>query len=76
MIRIVHYRDNCIGCFGCVVADKNRWRISRRDGKSVLIDGEEKSGIFTTTVEDDEMKALMMAKNNCPVNIIKVEQIH
>ena len=76
MIRIVHYRDKCIGCFGCVAADKYRWRISRRDGKSVLIDGEGKNGIFTTTVEEDEMRALMMAKNNCPVNIIKVELVH
>ncbi len=72
MIRIVQYRNKCIGCNACVEAAKNRWRVSRRDGRSVLIGATEKRGIHSVLVSDDEKHENEMAAKNCPVNIIQI----
>lgn len=71
MISIVHYRKKCIGCNACVEADRIRWRMSRKDGKSTLIGGKEKRGIYIAEVQDDESGSAMKAVKICPVKIIK-----
>lgn len=75
MIRVVQHRHKCIGCNACVEADPFRWRISRKDGKSVLIGGKEKKGWYSVIVDDDEQNQLQQAATHCPVNIIRFEQI-
>ena len=76
MIRIFHHRAKCIGCNACVEADKNRWRMSRKDGKSMLIGGKEKKGVYSAEVDDEELKPIKKAVKNCPVKIIKeVKQV-
>ena len=72
MIRIVQLRRKCIGCFACVEVSPDRWRMSRRDGKSVLIGGVPKRDHFIATVSDAEKESALRAKANCPVNIIQV----
>jgi len=57
-----------------VEASRSRWRISRKDGKSVLLNGIVKKGITTAIVGDDEYKEALMAAKNCPVKIIKVNK--
>lgn len=74
MIRIYHYRQKCIGCNACVEANKNRWRISRKDGKCILIGGKEIKNVFRIEVNDDEYSLNVKAAKNCPVRIIKVEK--
>lgn len=71
MIKIFQLRDKCIGCNACVEADPFRWRITKNDGKCVLIGGKEKKGWFMVDVPDDELELVKSAANNCPVNIIK-----
>jgi len=75
MIRVIQHRHKCIGCNACVEADKYRWRISRKDGKSTLIGGTEKKGWFSVVVDDDEAQQLEAAKIHCPVNIIRWERL-
>ncbi len=75
MIRIIQYRSKCIGCNACVEAAFYRWRISTKDGKSTLIGGAEKRGIYQITVGDDEFDSNTVAAKACPVNIIKIERI-
>ena len=75
MVRIIQYRQKCIGCNACVEAAFYRWRISKKDGKCTLIDGLEKKGIYMAIVGDDEYEANKIAERNCPVNVIKVEQV-
>ena len=75
MIRVVQHRFKCIGCNACVEADRYRWRMSKKDGKSTLIGGVEKNGWFSTLVEDDELFVLEAAKKHCPVNIIRYEEL-
>ncbi|MCB0430590.1 MAG: ferredoxin [Flavobacteriales bacterium] len=72
MIKVIHYRHKCIGCNACVEVDKQRWRISRTDGKSVLIGSIQKKNIYQVTTGDDEADKLRRAAEVCPVNIIKV----
>jgi len=75
MIRIIHFREKCIGCNACVELAPERWKMSRKDGKSVLLEASEKNNIFTTLVGDDEWKKNHLAAKMCPTNIIKVEKI-
>ncbi len=74
MVRITQIRDKCIGCNACVEAAFFRWRISRKDGKSVLIGATEKKGFHQVVVGDDEYEENLAAALHCPVNIIKVAQ--
>ncbi len=74
MFKIIHYRKKCIGCNACVEVAPFRWRMSKKDGKSVLIEGEEKKGFYITWVSDDELEENKIAAQNCPVNIIRIEK--
>lgn len=74
MVKVYHYRAKCIGCNACVEADKNRWRMSRKDGKSVLVGGKNVKGIYRLEVDNEEYKTIMKAIKNCPVKIIKAEK--
>jgi len=74
MFRIIHHRQKCIGCNACVEVAPYRWRISKKDGKSVLIEGKEKKGIYNVKVSDDEFEENQIAAQNCPVNIIRIEK--
>ena len=71
MIYVTYYRSKCIGCNGCVEADPERWRVSKKDGKSSLVGGKEKKGVFSTIVGVDELKSIKAASVNCPSKIIK-----
>ncbi len=75
MIRIIHFREKCIGCNACVELAPDRWRMSKKDGKSVLLEGEENRGIYTAVVGDDEFKINHAAARTCPTNVIKVEKM-
>ncbi|HRW75566.1 MAG: ferredoxin [Saprospiraceae bacterium] len=75
MVRIIYHREKCIGCNGCVEAAPERWRISKRDGRSHLIEGKAKKGIYQVLVSDEEYEANVRAAVNCPARIIKVEQV-
>lgn len=72
MIRVIHFRARCIGCFACVEASPDRWRMNRADGRSVLIGGIAKRDHFVAAIGDDEHEANQIAAENCPVGIIQV----
>ena len=74
MVQILFYRNKCIGCNACVEAAFSRWRISKRDGKSVLIDAKENRGIYLVRVNRGELQANRIAAANCPVNCIRVTE--
>ncbi|MCG3165344.1 MAG: hypothetical protein POELPBGB_01107 [Bacteroidia bacterium] len=76
MIRIIHFREKCVGCNACVEAAPFRWRISRKDGKSILIGGKERKNVFSLLTGEDEFLANISASENCPVKIIKLEKLN
>ncbi len=73
MVRILYHRIKCIGCNGCVEAAPDRWRVSKKDGRSNLIEGTEKRGMYKAYVSIDEFEQNKLAAANCPVKIIRVE---
>jgi ferredoxin len=73
MKKIFHFRQKCIGCHACVSANPGRWRMSRKDGKAVLLGGKEKKGIYIIQIPDDEYEINIAAMKNCPVKIIQME---
>ena len=54
MVRIIQYRKLCNGCSACVELDPARWRISKSDGKSILVGGAENNGFTTLLASDGE----------------------
>ncbi len=75
MIVITLQREKCIGCNYCVEHAPERWAMSKKDGKSVLLDSRERSGFYTAKVNDEEFEANKNAAKSCPVKIIKVTKI-
>lgn len=75
MIVITLQRDKCIGCNYCYEVAPYRWRMSKKDGKAVLLGAKEKRGFFTTRVNNDEFEDNKIAAERCPVKIIHVKEI-
>ena len=75
MIQIAQHRHKCIGCNACVEIDPYRWRITKNDGKSVLVGSQEKKGWHLVKVGDDERELALDAARVCPVNIIQVSTL-
>ncbi|MEW6467674.1 MAG: ferredoxin [Bacteroidota bacterium] len=70
-ISVLHIRAKCIGCNACVEADRGRWRISRKDGKSILIGGHGKKGISRAVIHGEEHALVLKVAATCPARIIK-----
>jgi ferredoxin len=75
MVIITLQREKCIGCNYCVEIAYDRWRMSKKDGKSTLIGSENRKGFYTVKVGDEEYDENIDAAAACPVKIIKVKQI-
>ncbi len=73
MPKLFHYRQRCIGCNACVEIAYDRWRMSKKDGKAVLLGGVEKKGVYMATIRQDEVEENERALKACPVNVIKME---
>ena len=72
MITIIQQRAKCIGCNYCVELAPQRWRMSRKDGKSVLLEATDKKGFWNVKVREDELESNLKAAKACPVNIIQI----
>lgn len=75
MVIITHFRKKCIGCNYCVEIAREHWRMSKKDGKSVLLGAKEKKGIYTLRADDRALEANQSAAKSCPVNVIQVKEI-
>ncbi len=73
MIQISHQRKKCIGCNYCVELAPNRWRMNKKDGKSVLLESENKKGFHIVEVNKIELNENLAAARSCPVKIIQVK---
>jgi len=73
-IKLIQYREKCIGCNVCFEASPNNWRINNEDGKADLIGSKEtKKNVFVKEISQDEVEENKIAEENCPVGIIHVE---
>lgn len=72
MSKVVHYRDNCIGCGACYELQPERWRMSNRDGKATLLQAEIKKNVHILTIDDIQIPKTKEVVTACPVNIIQL----
>lgn len=70
--KILHFRDNCIGCNSCTEHAPGNWEISPIDGKACLKRAIEKDGIFQAEISELEVEANKAAGRDCPVGVIRV----
>ncbi len=75
MVIITLQREKCIGCNYCVEMAYERWRMSKKDGKTNLLGATNRKGFYTVKVGDEELDENVKAAEACPVKIIKVKQI-
>lgn len=69
---IVYRRNKCIGCNYCTEHAPDFWRMSKKDGKSVLLNSIEKSGRWNLRISDADVEANKKAAEACPVRVIEV----
>ncbi len=72
-MKVVFFRNKCIGCGSCVQVLPKRWQISRLDGKSNLIGASSKNSAFVLDTTELERAGFEECMINCPVNIIRIE---
>ena len=72
MPKIIHFRQECIGCNSCVEYAKNYWKINEVDGKSDLLGATEKNGVFIKDIAEFEIPDNEMAALGCPMRIIHI----
>lgn len=73
MSKIIHYRNKCIGCAVCYQMQPDFWRMSRKDGKAVLLHAICKKEVYILAISEVFMQRSMEVAEACPVNIIKVQ---
>ena len=74
MPTVVQRRHKCIGCNYCVEIAPEFWRMSRKDGKSVLLGAEDKRGNWVLKIRDTDFELHKKAADVCPVKIIDVRE--
>lgn len=69
MAKVVHDRDNCIGCSACVMVCPKFWKMDD-DGKSTLIGNTNNE----LEIADEDLMTNKEAEASCPVAVIHVEE--
>lgn len=72
MPKLIHYRDNCIGCGICYEMQPTFWRMSKKDGKASLVKAIQKRNVYILDINEQDAIASQATVVACPVNIIKV----
>ncbi|MGB1104412.1 MAG: ferredoxin [Crocinitomicaceae bacterium] len=68
-------RDKCIGCNYCEELCPALFRMSKKDGKSVLLKSENRKGFHTARPGLEHHEGAENAKQSCPVKIISVKVV-
>ncbi|WP_264560086.1 ferredoxin [Flavobacterium sp. N2270] len=74
MIVVTLQRDKCIGCNYCVEMAPAQFQMSKKDGKTVLINSTNSKGFHTIKSNDYLiLENCELAEKACPVKIISVK---
>ncbi len=74
MVIITLQRKKCIGCNYCVEVAPQQFRMSQKDGKSILVKSYERKGFFTLKEPDNAIyEQVQKAADLCPAKIISVK---
>ncbi|NER14996.1 ferredoxin [Leptobacterium flavescens] len=76
MVVVTLQRNKCIGCNYCVEVAPGQFRMSKKDGKSVLLHATEKKDFHTLKSPDNTIfDACSQAEKACPVKIITSKMV-
>lgn len=76
MVVVTLQRQKCIGCNYCVEMAPAQFQMSKRDGKSVLLNSKEKKGFYTLKSHDNSIfDGCLQAQKACPVKIITAKML-
>ncbi|MEH6764156.1 MAG: ferredoxin [Aequorivita antarctica] len=76
MVVVTLQRNKCIGCNYCVELAPAYFRMSKKDGKTVLLHSEQKRGFFTLKFADNAaFESCEQAAKACPVKIISTKLV-
>jgi ferredoxin len=75
MLVVTLQRDKCIGCNYCEELCPSMFKMSKKDGKSVLLKSTDKKGFHTIRTTPEFHEAAENAAKACPVKIISVKII-
>ena len=76
MVIITLQREKCIGCNYCAELNPENFRMSKKDGKTVLLKSKEKKGFHTIKLADNNAyEDAEKAASACPVKIIQVKLV-
>jgi len=76
MIQITYQRGKCIGCNYCIELAPERWRMNKKDGRSLLLGAKNKKGFYTVNVDDIEYEANKASAKVCPMKIIRIYKLN
>jgi|TARA_B100001964_G_scaffold204839_1_gene234849 ferredoxin len=76
MIQITYQRGKCIGCNYCIELAPERWKMNKKDGRSLLLGAKNKRGFYTVKVDDIEYEANKASAKVCPMKIIHINKLN
>ena len=76
MIQIIFQREKCIGCNYCIELSPERWKMNKKDGRSLLLGAKNKKGIYSVNVDDIEFEANRASAKVCPMKIIRINKLN
>lgn len=72
MPKIIYYRENCIGCSMCQERQPGLWRMSKKDGKAVLLQSIQKKKIHQLQIHEASLQEMREVAQACPAAVIKI----
>jgi len=72
--KVIHQKDNCIGCNACVSIAPQNWEMDEETGKANLIGSKKKGDVYVGEIFDKDLEANKQAEKACPMRIIKIEE--
>ncbi len=74
MLRIIHKQPECIGCDVCCDLAPNYWFMNEEGLAELHTILNSKGSLQFGEGFDEDLEALKEAEENCPVNIIRIEE--
>ena len=73
MFKLIHLREECIGCSACARMDPKNWRMNA-DGKADLLNADDIEAYPLEKEMDSEIDLSLEVAQSCPVNVIHIEK--
>jgi ferredoxin len=72
MAKIIQYRNRCIGCAICFEMQPELWRMSKKDGKAILMGATQKKSVFVLPANNNIHERTKEVTRACLVKISKL----